>query len=379
MTYKRYQRFDTNMPDPCPPKIRIAVVGLRFGAAFVPIYQKHPDVAHVAICDLDERQRNEVGERHGITDRFARLEEILGDDSFDAVHLVTPVSEHARQTLAVLKAGKHCACAVPMAPRMDDLRAIVDAQRRTGKNYMMMETAVYTREFLYAKRLRDEGALGTLTFLRGAHIQDLEGLPPYWQGYPPMHYITHALSPLLALADTRAAKVCCFGSGALPLEARGGYDNPFPLETGLFRLANSDLAAEVTMSFFQTARPYVESFSVYGDRAGFEWPQQEHEDALLYRFEERSPNRRGRPVSAERIRAPYRPDLLPESIAAFTEKGGHGGSHPHLVHEFLRSIVEKRAPAVDAETAANWTAAGLMAHVSALADGAPQEIPDFTR
>ena len=358
-------------------KLRVALVGLRFGAAFVPIYQRHPDVERVAVCDLDERLRAEVGNRHGVADRFGRLEDILADATYDAVHLVTPVSEHARQTLAVLDAGKHCACAVPMAARLEDLRDIVAARRAAGKNYMMMETSVYTREFLYAKRLRDEGALGTLTFLRGAHIQDLEGLPPYWQGYPPMHYITHALAPLLALAHTRAARVCCFGSGTLPPDERGAYDNPFPLETALFRLEGTDLAAEVTMAFFRTARPYVESFSVYGDRAGFEWPQQEHEDALLFRFEERPPGRRGRPVRAERVRAPYRPDLLPAPIAHFTENGGHGGSHPHLVHEFVRSIVERRAPAVDAVTAADWTAAGLCAHASALKDGEPVAVPDF--
>ena len=34
-------------------KIRVAVVGLRFGASFVPIYRDHPDVESVAICDLD--------------------------------------------------------------------------------------------------------------------------------------------------------------------------------------------------------------------------------------------------------------------------------------------------------------------------------------
>ena len=35
--------------------LHIAVVGLGFGAEFVPIYLDHPDVAAVAICDADAR------------------------------------------------------------------------------------------------------------------------------------------------------------------------------------------------------------------------------------------------------------------------------------------------------------------------------------
>ena len=55
----------------------------------------------------------------------------------------------------------------------------------------------------------------------------------------------------------------------------------------------------------------------------------------------------------------------------------HHASHPHLVHEFVRSIAERRPPAIDASTAANWTAAGLCAHASALRDGAAVDIPSF--
>ena len=48
-----------------------------------------------------------------------------------------------------------------------------------------------------------------------------------------------------------------------------------------------------------------------------------------------------------------------------------------LVHEFVRSIVEERAPAIDAVTAANWTAAGICAHQSAMQGGAEVEVPRF--
>ncbi len=360
-----------------PASIRLAVVGLHFGASFAPIYQRHPDVERVLLCDRDPSLLHAVGDRLGIRERFGSLEELLAADACDAVHLLTPVPLHAEHTLAVLAAGKHCACAVPMATAMGDLHRILDAQRHSGKNYMMMETAVYTREFLFAQDLHRRGEMGSLTFLRGTYFQDLEGdYPLYWRAQPPMHYITHAIAPLLALAGTRAEQALCLGSGRLRPDIQQPGGNIFPLQTALFTLSGTDIAAEVTRSWFQTARPYTEAFSVYGDRGGFEWPQLEHEDPLLFTLEPLQPARRGRAVSAQRVRPPDRADLLPAEIASFTS-GGHGGSHPHLAHEFVRSIVEERPPLVDARTSAHWTAPGLCAHESALRGGQGVAVPDF--
>ena len=360
-----------------PGPIRLAVVGLHFGAAFVPIYQQHPDVARVAVCDRDEPLLHRVADRFGVAERFTRLEDVLADDMIDAVHLLTPVPLHTEQTLAVLKGGKHCACAVPMATNLDDMRRILAAQQASGKNYMMMETAVYTREFLFVQDLHARGDFGTLTFLRGTYYQDLEGdYPAYWRALPPMHYITHALAPLLALAQTRAEKVCCLGSGRLRPDIQQPGGNLFPLQSALFQLARTDVAAEVTRSWFQTARAYTEAFSVYGDRRGFEWQQLEHENPVLFTLEPVQPGRRGRAVTTERVQPPFRPDLLPAELAPFAS-GGHGGSHPHLAHEFVRSIVEERRPAVDAMTSADWTAPGICAHESALRGGEWITVSDF--
>ena len=359
-----------------PAPIRLAVVGLHFGAAFVPIYQQHPDVAQVAVCDLDEPLLHRVADRFGVAERFTRLEDVLAANDIDAVHLLTPVPLHVEQTLAVLAAGKHCACAVPMATSIDDLRRIIAAQHASGKKYMMMETAVYTREFLYVRDLHRDGKLGALTFLRGAHLQDVENYPDYWKSQPPMHYATHAVAPILALTQTRAATVRCLGSGRLRPDIQQPGGNIFPLETALFRLHGTDIAAEVTRSWFQTARGFIESFSVYGDKASFEWQQLHDEDPIQFTLEPVQPPHRGRPVTTERVQPPNRPDLLPETLWPFLD-GGHGGSHPHLVHEFVRSIVKQRPPAVDALTAADWTAPGICAHESALQDGEAVVVPAF--
>ena len=262
-------------------KLRVALIGLGFGAEFVPIYQDHPDVAAVAICDLDPRRLEEVGDKFNVTRRFRDAGEVIQSNEFDAVHLISGIPDHAWQTVAVLNSGKHCACTVPMATSIEDLRAIMAAQKQSGKNYMMMETAVYTRQFQYAQALQAQGAFGRIQFLRGAHYQDMERWPPYWAGLPPMWYATHAISPLLAIANTRAVNVHCYGSGVMRDDLYPQYHNPFPVETAIFQLEAPRLAAEVTRSLFQCARPYMESFVVYGENACYEW-QIEDASPLLF-------------------------------------------------------------------------------------------------
>jgi predicted dehydrogenase len=358
-------------------KPSVAVVGLGFGSAFVPIYQAHPNVSGVAICETNAELLQSVGDRFGVERRYADLESLLADPEIDAVHLLTPVPLHFEQTLAVLDAGKHCACAVPMATSLEDLTRIVDKVRSTGLRYMMMETAVYTREYLYAQDLVESGKLGEITFLRGVYHQDLEAdYPRYWWAQPPMHYATHAIAPVLALAKTRAVRVCCLGSGTLHPHIQQPNGTRYPLQTGIFRLEGTTAAAEVTKSWFQTARQYVEAFSIFGDRLGFEWQQLEDEDPVVYEMLPPNMNVRWRDVTGKRVEVPFRPDLLPAALAPFAE-GGHGGSHPHLVHEFISSIVEGRPSAIDERTSANWCAPGICANESSLLEGEPVEIPGY--
>lgn len=365
-----------------PTKLKVAIVGLGFGVEFIPIYQNHPHTEMYAICQRSADKLNQIGDHFGIVHRYTSFEEMLANPEIDAFHINSPIPNHAEQSIAALHAGKHVACTVPMATTIEDCRRIVEAQQESGKNYMMMETAVYTREFLYVKELRDSGQLGRIQFLRGAHQQEMGRWPGYWEGLPPMHYATHAISPLLALAEKEAELVYCLGSGQIEDRLASRYGSLFAVESALFRLRDSNLAMEVTRSLFETSREYVESFDVYADRMSFEWQQLEKEDPVLFVGEE------GRRVAIRDYG-----HLLPEAIRYYTQHGvydseenqhlsftqgsGHGGSHPHLVHEFVMSIIEKRPAYPDAYTSANWTSAGISAHESALKGGAPTVVPNF--
>src|SRR3954471_14164670 len=130
-------------------KINVAIIGLGFGAEFIPIYQRHPNANMYAICQRTEKKLHAIGDAFGIEKRYTDYRALLKDPEVDAVHINSPIPDHAAQSIAALKAGKHVACTVPMATSIEDCRKITDLVKQTGKKYMMMETVVYAREFLY--------------------------------------------------------------------------------------------------------------------------------------------------------------------------------------------------------------------------------------
>jgi len=104
-------------------RVRVAIVGLGFGAEFIPIYQKHPDAEMYAICQRKPQSLAQIGDAFGVEHRYMKYEDLLTDPNVDAVHINTPIPDHAPMTLAALKAGKHVACTVPMATTVNECRA----------------------------------------------------------------------------------------------------------------------------------------------------------------------------------------------------------------------------------------------------------------
>ena len=160
-------------------KVRVAIVGLGFGAEFIPIYQSHPNAEMYAICRRNRKELDACGDRFGVAVRHTSYDDLLKDPKIDAVHINSPIADHAPQAIAALKAGKHVASTVPAATTIEECRQIVEWQRKSGKVYMMMETVVYSREYLFAKELYDNGELGRIQIMRGSHQQDMEGWPAY--------------------------------------------------------------------------------------------------------------------------------------------------------------------------------------------------------
>lgn len=365
-------------------RLRVAVVGMEFGATFMPAMRAHPGVAYVGICDTNPRTLREAGARFGVPEsrRHPNLDAVLASREYDAVALFTPIPDHAAHSIAVMEAGLHCACAVPMATMLEDMKRIADVRQRTGCTYMMMETSLYTPEFLMVQDLYRAGEFGEIQFMRGVWHNNLENHPGYWHGLPPMHYITHPISPMLRLAGRRVKNVASFGSGDMREEMKEVYGNPYPVETSIFQLgsdpisgkvkpvgdASRPLSIEVTSIVLETALQNKETFDLWGTKQSFTWRTfYDDKNALIRVWQAREGGPKSSPNTVFRFDAPSAHDRLPRELHWV----GNREPQPHLVHEFVRACLEHRESEIDVEEAQAYSAPGVFAHAIAMKNRLP--------
>ena len=128
------------------------------------------------------------------------------------------------------------------------------------------------------------------------------------------------------------------------------YKNPFGTEIALLRTSEGGMARMAVS--WDTPGPEIEVGRVRGQRGSML-------AMTLRRAEKKLPDLE---------RPPLPPGVAP---------GGHGGSHGHLMNEFVTAILEDRKPLVDIAMALNMTVAGVVAHQSALKGGETMKIPQY--
>lgn len=165
---------------------------------------------------------------------------------------------------------------------------------------------------------------------------------------------------------THARKVCCFGYRDPDNDPfhKGGFSN----ETALFQLSNG--ATMRIAEYRQVGQPEEEMFRLFGSMGTF----REDSWADKSNYTKLTTDQMRDPLPAD-VQAAFEGCCLKADL--FGEHGGHGGSHPYLVHEFVSAVAGNRQPAINAWESARYMACGAVAHKSALKGGELLDIPDW--
>ena len=83
------------------PPVKVAIIGLGFGAEFIPIYQRHPQAEVAAVCRRNEAEMSRIADAFKIPKRYAKYEQVLADPDVDFVHDFGAV-EDTRPSIEVL-------------------------------------------------------------------------------------------------------------------------------------------------------------------------------------------------------------------------------------------------------------------------------------
>lgn len=341
-------------------RIRVGIIGYgvcRFGADFS--FQDHPNVEVAAVSDLIPERCAALAKACRCEKTYPSLEELVKDDTIEAVFIATDAPSHGPHTLDALAHGKHVACAVPATfGSLEEAERVYEAVKRSGLKYMMFETSAYRDDAAAMRNIYDAGGFGQLVYSEGEYYHYMETPIDSFRGWrvglPPQWYPTHSTGYHTCISGGGFTEVSCMGisSRIEHLQpANNPYGNPFGTEIALFRTSEGGMARmNVSWDTPGLGGEIGRVRGQYGSMTGTRY------EGL-------------RDISGVSLEKPPLPDgVFP---------GGHGGSHGNLTEEFIRAILEDRKPLIDVAWSLNMTVAGIVAHESALKDGELMKVPYY--
>ena len=400
-------------------KLRIGFVGIsNFSMSFIKLFKMHPDVEEIAVCDLVPERIAEAVEKLGPTRNYSSFDDMLenGKD-LNCIAVFTQRHLHAPMVIKALEAGKHVYSAVPIACTVEEIAQIIEKVKETRQIYMMGETCYYFPCAIYCREQYEKGEFGKFVYAESQYYHDIcemyevfqRGGGENWRfdaGIPPMFYPTHSVSMVFSAIHEHALTVSAFGlrddgRDGIYGAGRNRWDNPFSNETALFRMSGGGVVRTNEFRRIGINKPssYITCF--YGDMGAYECSVTQHTfqkgeaagkenvclhdvgpllNTIRYNEELNSPEGLKARKNSWRYVDGYAPihDLgrLPKCFRNIPNTG-HYNSHPFLVDDFVRAVVEEKLPPNNAWDAARYMLPGLTAHESALRDGELLHVPDF--
>jgi len=128
--------------------------------SFAKALARVPDARLVAVGSRTQERADAFAREHGATRAHGSLAMLLADPEVDIVYIASPHSEHCREALQVVAAGKHVLVEKPFGLSAAEARAVFEAAEAAG--VFVME-ALWSRFLPAHVRLRElvaEGAIG---------------------------------------------------------------------------------------------------------------------------------------------------------------------------------------------------------------------------
>ncbi len=252
-------------------KVRIGIIGVgQIGKHHVRGYQDVPEAEIVAVADIRGDEAARVAQENGIPSFYTDYRDLLARDDIDSVDVCLHNRLHAPITIAGLEAGKNVYCEKPMSWIYGEAKAMYDTAKRLGRKLHIQLSTIYQAEARAAKRMIEEGQLGTIYYAKSSHYRRRGR--PFVDGYATPQFVQTQTSGGGAMLDMAvyhiARMLWLLGNPALISVSGSTYqilDNMYParressqynveeLGMGLVRLAGG-------ITFF-----VEEAWAIHGD------------------------------------------------------------------------------------------------------------------
>src|SRR6266498_160131 len=192
---------------------RIAQVGLgQWGGNLA---RNFADLAELVwLCDIDEQQHAGLAQRYPGSRVTAQLDNVLADDTVEAVVIATPVPTHYELARRALEADKHVFVEKPPAMRGAELEELCELAEDRGRVLMPGHLLLYHPGVQKLKEIVDSGELGDVLYVYG----NRQNLGTFRTNENALWSLgVHDLSVLLHLIEEEPSEVKAHGNAFLNL------------------------------------------------------------------------------------------------------------------------------------------------------------------
>ena len=152
--------------------IRIGIVGMgAAGRAFLPAIRGNPAFQLAALAEPVAEVREAVAAETGATG-YADLPSMLRHPGLDAVYVASPTELHPEHVALACAASKHVLTEKPMAIRVDQAKAMVDAADRAGVRLLVGHSHSYDLPIRRMREIVASGALGRVRMIHTWNFTD---------------------------------------------------------------------------------------------------------------------------------------------------------------------------------------------------------------
>jgi len=146
--------------------LQVGVIGAgTWGETHLKTYSTHPHCRLRCVCDVKGELAEQRAAEYGAAAWTTRFEDLLADDSIQAVSIATPDFAHGQIAVAAAQAGKHILIEKPLATTVEECEQIIAAAQANGVKLMVDFHNRFNPPFVKAQRSLDEGELGELQMM----------------------------------------------------------------------------------------------------------------------------------------------------------------------------------------------------------------------
>jgi predicted dehydrogenase len=153
--------------------IRVGLIGVGGAAQInhIPALKRTDGLELVGLCDRDPEKAQRVAQKFQIPHAYDRLDDLLADDSIDAVDICTPNFLHAPMGIAALEAGKHVLCERPLARSADEAANMAKAAKKADRQLLCCVQHRFRPDAQLLKKFVDKGDLGEIFLAKAGWLR----------------------------------------------------------------------------------------------------------------------------------------------------------------------------------------------------------------